>query len=110
MGTYLGHETELFNSQVDSRALLEAAERRWDHDGGYTWQIPNSLAKKLTMELTGEPFSDIITDSTLLKEVKGDHLSLEPMIEPINDAQEDIAPSLLLPEGESNHISSKTLF
>ena len=98
--TYLGSEIELFNSHVDSRALLEAAERRWDHHGNYSWQIPPSLAKKLTIELTGEPRADIMVDSSLLSGVEEHCLSHRPIIGLIGDAQENVTPSSSLLEGE----------
>jgi len=91
---------------MDSRALLEAAERRWDHHGSYTWHIPPVLAKKLTTELTGEPCTDAVISSSSLQRLEEECHSLDHSIEPTSYAEKDITPSLLLSGGMSNHTYS----
>lgn len=61
LGTYIGHICHLFTSPVDSRALVAAAQRRWDRHGGYTWQVPPKLSRNLTAELSGETNLDAAT-------------------------------------------------
>ena len=46
---------------MDSRALVAAAQRRWDQRGDYTWQIPPKLSRSLTAELNNETNLDAAT-------------------------------------------------
>lgn len=54
VATYIGHLSDLFPSNVNSSAIVDAAQRRWDKNGSYTWQIPPALSKRLTKELLAQ--------------------------------------------------------
>jgi len=68
---------------VNSSAIIDAAERRWDNSGSYTWQIPPTLSKRLSEELLIVEPPDLISATNLRnlgqKELLGSELSVTPV-------------------------------
>jgi hypothetical protein len=89
MGTYLGHVTHLLNSSIDYRALLDAADRRWDNEGSYSWLLPCSLVEKLQAELSRGVLDANIQSSS----------SVQPTPRQASGAQEVAMPSATVPAG-----------
>jgi hypothetical protein len=59
IGVYVGHKCHLFCDGFDAKALVAAAQKRWNHIGEYRCQIPPTLSKAITVELSREAKMDI---------------------------------------------------
>jgi len=60
IGVYVGHKCNLFSDGFDAKALVTAAQRRWNHIGEYSWQIPTTLSEEIMVELSGEARMDVV--------------------------------------------------
>jgi hypothetical protein len=83
IGTYIGHQCSLFSTDVNSSAIIDAAERRWDNSGSYTWQIPPTLSKRLSEELLIAESPDLVSVTNLCnlgqQELLGSESSAVPL-------------------------------
>lgn len=82
---------------MDPRALLDAAEKRWDNQGSYTWQIPLSRVRTLQAELAGgiaESDHDVLDAHTQFS------VYAEPSPDPGYDTQGRVIPSATAQAGE----------
>jgi hypothetical protein len=86
IGTYIGHQCNLFSTDVNSSAILDAAERRWDKSGSYTWQIPPTLSKRLSEELLIVESPDLVSATNLRN--LGPQEPLEPSATPVRGNQD----------------------
>ena len=82
IGTYIGHECGLFSTDVNSSAILDAAKRRWDNIGSYTWQIPPTLSNRLSEELLIVESPDLASATNLRNLGPQELLGSEPSANP----------------------------
>jgi len=64
IGIYVGHKCELFSSGFDAKALVTAAQKRWNYTGEYRWQIPPRISEAMTAELSWDSGTVIATGLT----------------------------------------------
>jgi hypothetical protein len=102
IGTYLGEVTQLFDSVGGSRALLDAAERRWDNHGSYKWQLPPLLAKELQVELASEGAWNVTADSNMQEGMNEQCLNVHPGLESRHATCENTTRSMIHLNGELN--------
>lgn len=60
VAAYIGHLCGLFPWNVNSSVIVDAAQRRWDKNGSYSWQLPLALSKRLTKELLAQEPLDVV--------------------------------------------------
>jgi hypothetical protein len=79
---------------VNSFAIINAAERRWDNGGSYIWQILPMLLKKLLEELLMVESPDIIFITNLCNLGQQELPGLEPSVTPVRGNQDHISMPL----------------